>query len=50
LAAYKAIGGNAAVDGTPTFVVGDLMIVGAADELTLSEMIKQARLEPATTP
>jgi protein-disulfide isomerase len=49
LAAYKAIGENAGVDGTPAYIAGDLMLVGAADELTLKEMVRQGR-EAAAAP
>jgi protein-disulfide isomerase len=50
LAAYKSIGKAANVDGTPAFVAGSLMIIGAADALTLVEMIKQARQDPSVAP
>jgi protein-disulfide isomerase len=42
LAANKAIGGKAGIDGTPAFVTGDFLIVGAVDAVTLQEMIRQA--------
>jgi len=43
LAAYKEIGNKAGIDGTPAYLAGDLVLVGAADELTLKEMIRQGR-------
>jgi protein-disulfide isomerase len=50
LAAYKEIGQKAGIDGTPAYVAGDLMLVGAADELTLKEMIRQGREAAQTAP
>ncbi len=50
LAAYKAAGRNAEISGTPAFVTGDLLLVGAADEITLKEMIRQVREESNQSP
>ena len=50
LAAYKAAGRNAQISGTPAFVTGSLLLVGAADEVTLKEMIRQTREESGQTP
>lgn len=43
LAAYRSAAQDDMIDGTPAFIMGDMLIVGAVDETTLRELVRLAR-------